>query len=117
MDAKMRYVTGLRELEHATIQINQMKEDLFKLQPQLQKAQKDTEKMMAMISHNTIEAEEATLRVQEDEKVANIQAKDANELKIECENELALVMPVLEGSISNILMIYNLDNYTKRLLF
>jgi len=110
MEAKMRYVSGLRELEHATIQVKQMKEDLFKLRPQLQKAQKDMEKMMVMISQKTIEAEKATLRVQEDEKVANVQAKDANKLKTECENDLALVIPVLEGSINNILIIYNLDN-------
>lgn len=97
MEAKMRYVGGLQELEYATLQVSQMKEDLFKLQPQLQQAQKDTEEMMVMISRETVEVEKATARVQEDEKVANVQAEAANELKTECEADLALAIPVLEG--------------------
>lgn len=94
----MRYVGGLQELEYATVQVSQMKEDLFKLQPQLQQAQKDTEEMMVMISRETVEVEKATARVQEDEKVANVQAEAANELKTECEADLALAIPVLEGN-------------------
>ncbi|XP_025190774.1 dynein heavy chain 7, axonemal [Melanaphis sacchari] len=99
MEAKMRYVGGLQELEYATVQVSQMKEDLFKLQPQLQQAQKDTEEMMVMISRETVEVEKATTRVQEDEKVANVQAEAANELKTECEADLALAIPVLEDAI------------------
>lgn len=98
MEEKMRYVNGLQKLEYATVQVNQMKDDLFKLQPQLQQAQKDTEKMMVMISRETIEVEKATARVQEDEKIANVQAEEANALKKECETDLALAIPVLEGN-------------------
>lgn len=98
MEEKMRYVGGLEELEYATVQVNQMKEDLFILQPKLQIAQKDTEKMMIMISRETAEVEKATARVQADEKVANVQAEAANELKSECETDLALAIPILEGN-------------------
>ncbi|VVC38423.1 Dynein heavy chain, coiled coil stalk,P-loop containing nucleoside triphosphate hydrolase,Dynein heavy [Cinara cedri] len=100
MDKKLRYVGGLRELEFATLQVNQMKEDLFKLGPQLQKAQKETDAMMKMISHETVEVEKVTAKVQEDEKVANVIAEAANELKIECEADLALAIPVLEEAIN-----------------
>ncbi|VVC44482.1 Dynein heavy chain, domain-2,Dynein heavy chain domain,Dynein heavy chain, P-loop containing D4 domain,P- [Cinara cedri] len=99
MEAKMRYIGGLQELDYATLQVSQMKEDLFKLQPQLQQAQKDTEEMMTMISRETVEVGKATARVQEDEKVANVQAEAANELKTECEADLALAIPVLEDAI------------------
>lgn len=99
-DYKMRYVGGLKELEYATEQVSQMKEDLFKLQPELQKAQNDTEKMMTMISHETNQVEIATARVQEDEKIANVQAEAANKLKTECEDDLALARPAFEGKIS-----------------
>jgi len=98
MEEKMRYVGGLEELEYATVQVNQMKEDLFILQPKLQIAKKDTEKMMIMISRETAEVEKATARVQADEKVANVQAEAANELKSECEADLALAIPILEGN-------------------
>lgn len=108
METKMRYVGGLQELEYATAQVSKMKEDLFKLQPQLQQAQKDTEEMMVMISRETVEVEKATARVQEDEKVANVQAEAANELKTECEADLALAIPVLEGNSVN-----NNNNRTK----
>jgi len=98
MEEKMRYVGGLKELEYATVQVNQMKEDLFILQPKLEIAQKDTEKMMIMISRETVEVEKATAKVQVDEKVANVQAEAANELKSECEADLALAIPILEGN-------------------
>lgn len=98
MEEKMRYVGGLEELESATVQVNQMKEDLFILQPKLEIAQKDTEKMMIMISRETVEVERVTAKVQVDEKVANIQAEAANELKLECEADLALAIPILEGN-------------------
>lgn len=97
MEAKTRYVNGLQELEYATEQVSQMKEDIFKLQIQLQQAQKDTDKMMNIISRETVVVEKATHRVQEDEKAANIQAKEANALKTECETDLALAIPILEG--------------------
>lgn len=98
MEEKMRYVVGLKELEYATVQVNQMKEDLFILQPKLEIAQKDTEKMMIMISRETAEVEKATAKVQVDEEVANVQAEAANELKSECEADLALAIPILEGN-------------------
>jgi len=98
MEEKMRYVGGLEELDSATVQVNQMKEDLFILQPKLEIAQKDTEKMMIMISRETVEVERATAKVQVDEKIANIQAEAANELKSECEADLALAIPILEGN-------------------
>lgn len=94
----MRYVNGLKELEYATVQVNQMKEDLFKLQPQLQLAQRETDEMMNMISRETVEVEEVTARVQEDEQAANIQADAANKLKTECETDLALAIPILNGN-------------------
>lgn len=94
----MRYVSGLQELQYATVQVNQMKEDLFKLQPQLKQAQIETEEMMEMISRETTEVEKATARVQVDEQAANIQAEAANKLKSECETDLALAIPILEGN-------------------
>lgn len=94
---KKRYVVGLRELEKATIQVSQMKDDLFKLQPQLQLAQQDAERMMNIIAHETAEVERATNQVEKDEKVANVQAEAANALRTECENDLALAIPILEG--------------------
>jgi len=102
MEEKMRYVGGLKELEYATIQVNQMKEDLFILQPKLETAQKDTEKMMNIISRETVEVEKVTAKVQVDEKVANIQAEAANELKSECEADLALAIPILEGNLASL---------------
>lgn len=97
MDMKKRYVVGLQELEKATVQVSQMKDDLFKLQPQLQLAQQDAESMMNIITRETAEVEKATNLVEEDEKVANVQAEAANALRTECENDLALAIPILDG--------------------
>lgn len=74
-----------------------MQHDLEKLQPQLQIAANETVKMMEVIERETTQVEKASALVREDEKVAKVQATAANGLKTECEADLALAIPILEG--------------------
>lgn len=74
-----------------------MQTELEKLQPQLTCAADETLKMMEVIERETVQVEKASALVREDEKIAKIQAHAANELKTECEADLALAIPILEG--------------------
>ncbi|KAL1115992.1 hypothetical protein AAG570_005487 [Ranatra chinensis] len=77
-----------------------MQKDLEELQPQLKKAALQTQAMLKVIEHETIEVEKTSERVREDEKVANAQAAAATALKTECENDLAIAIPILEDALT-----------------
>ena len=79
-------------------QVAAMQEELSELKPQLVLAAEGTRRMMKEIEKETIKVEAASKQVREDEKVANVQAAKAQELKIECEADLAQAIPILEGN-------------------
>lgn len=99
MDSKMRYVGGLDTLAKAAAAVGIMQKDLNDLQPQLLVMAEQSRKMTAEIEKKTIEASIATEQVRKDEEVANVQAAAAQELKGECEKDLAQAIPVLEEAL------------------
>lgn len=76
-----------------------MQIELEALQPQLKVAAAETNKMMKIIQQETQQVEKAKALVEEDEKAATMQAKEATALKTECEADLAVALPILEGLI------------------
>lgn len=100
MAAKMRYMGGLDKLDFAANQVAEMSKELSALKPKLVIAAKETLEMMQTIEKETVKVERATALVKEDEKVANVQAADAAELKAECEADLAEAVPILEEAIA-----------------
>lgn len=78
-------------------QVGIMQVDLEELQPKLKVAAIETSEMMEVIEKETKQVEIVSSRVKEDEAKANIQAEAATALKEECEADLALAIPVLEG--------------------
>lgn len=98
--AKMRYLNGLDKLDFAAQQVGEMQISLEELQPQLKIMTEKAKVMLMTIERETKEAERASALVREDEKVANVQAAAAQELKIECEADLAQAIPILEEAIS-----------------
>lgn len=100
MAAKMRYVGGLEKLDFAAAQVAEMSNELSALKPKLVIAAKETLEMMETIEKETIKVERVTELVKEDEKVANVQAAAAAELKVECEADLAEAVPILEEAIA-----------------
>lgn len=75
-----------------------MQRELSELKPQLGLAASKTQDMLREIEEETVKVEAASAQVRSDEKVANLQAAAAEELKIECESELAQAIPILEGN-------------------
>lgn len=99
MAAKERYHAGLETLEYASNTVAIMQRELNDLQPKLITMAENSLEMMRKIQRKTAEAKEATELVKIDELNANAQAAVAQELKDECEKDLAQAIPVLEEAI------------------
>lgn len=97
--AKKRYHAGLETLEHASNTVALMQSDLNDLQPKLITMAENSLDMMRQIKKKTLEAKEATELVKIDELNANEKAAVAQDLKDECEKDLAQAIPVLEEAI------------------
>ncbi|CAH1394131.1 unnamed protein product [Nezara viridula] len=82
------------------LMVEVMQKDLESLQPALKKAAEETLKMLKVIETETFEVEKASERVRSDEEIANEQAMSAMGLKTECENDLALAIPILEDAVA-----------------
>ncbi|GCB71663.1 hypothetical protein scyTo_0001655 [Scyliorhinus torazame] len=95
-----RYLVGLEKLDFASSQVSVMQKELTDLQPELIKTSAETDKMMIKIEEETIEVDAARELVAADEAVANEAAAAAQEIKDECEGDLAEAMPALEAAVS-----------------
>ncbi|OWR51670.1 putative dynein beta chain ciliary [Danaus plexippus plexippus] len=98
--AKLRYTNGLDKLSQAAEAVSIMQRDLNILKPQLIVMAAKSTKMMEEIAVETATADKAAAQVREDQKVANVQAAAAQELKKDCEADLALALPILEDAIA-----------------
>ncbi|XP_013163033.1 PREDICTED: dynein heavy chain 12, axonemal [Papilio xuthus] len=98
--AKLRYTNGLDKLGQAAEAVSIMQHDLNALKPQLMVMAAKSAKMMQEIEVETAIADKAAAQVREDQKVANVQAAAAEELKKDCEADLALALPILEDAIA-----------------
>jgi dynein heavy chain len=78
-----------------------MQRELSELKPQLVMAADKTRGMMTEIEKETVKVGAASAHVRADEKIANLQAAAAQDLKNECEADLAQAIPILEGKIQH----------------
>ncbi|ESN95105.1 hypothetical protein HELRODRAFT_102708 [Helobdella robusta] len=100
MKAKKRYVCGLEKLAFAASQVADMQNELENLKPQLIKMAEENVRMMKNIDDESQEMEYTSEIVRSEEVVAKRQAASAQELKDECEAELAEAIPALETAIT-----------------
>lgn len=82
MKAKKRYVGGLEKLAFASSQVAEMQQELKELQPQLVETAAENEKMMVIITKETVIVEERTKIVSADEAAANEQAAVSQALSL-----------------------------------
>ncbi|XP_015433238.1 PREDICTED: dynein heavy chain 3, axonemal-like [Dufourea novaeangliae] len=95
-----RYLAGLEKLELAAQQVEKMKTTLTILKPQLELSAKQTMITMKEVENENITVEGATIVVQQEEEIANKKAEVAGKLKIECEADLAVAIPILEDAVA-----------------
>ncbi|CAB0041012.1 unnamed protein product [Trichogramma brassicae] len=97
---RKRYLAGLDKLQLAAREVAHMKTTLTKLRPQLEASARQTEITMKEIESENLSVERATVLVKRDEEVANKKAEIASTLKLECETELAVAIPILEDALA-----------------
>ncbi|KAL7298528.1 hypothetical protein TKK_0008306 [Trichogramma kaykai] len=97
---RKRYLAGLDKLQLAAREVAHMKTTLTKLRPQLEASARQTEATMKEIESENLSVERATVLVKRDEEVANKKAEIASTLKLECETELAVAIPILEDALA-----------------
>lgn len=78
-----------------------MQKELSELKPQLVLAADRGRDMMREIEKETVKVGAASSQVRSDEKIANLQAAAAQDLKSECEADLAQAIPILEGKVQH----------------
>nr|XP_014432906.1 dynein heavy chain 12, axonemal isoform X1 [Pelodiscus sinensis] len=100
MKAKKGYTNGLDKLAFAESQVGEMKQELVDLQPKLEEAKVDNANMMKIIERESAEVEAKSRTVKIDEEIATEKAAEAQELKNECESDLAEAIPALEAALS-----------------
>jgi len=97
--ARNRYLVGLEKLEFATQQVNTMSAELEALQPSLRVSQADTAELMKVIEARLPGVEETRAVVSKEAAIANAEAAKVGAVKAECEADLAVAIPVLEGAL------------------
>ncbi|XP_041348477.1 dynein heavy chain 3, axonemal-like isoform X2 [Gigantopelta aegis] len=97
---KDRYTVGLEKLEFSEEQVSIMQEELIELQPKLIETNKETAELITIIEGETIEVEKKKQLVETDEAVANKAAMEAQAIKTECEEKLAVAMPALNAAVA-----------------
>ncbi|KAK9309475.1 hypothetical protein QLX08_000945 [Tetragonisca angustula] len=97
---KNRYLTGLEKLELAAQQVENMKATLTMLKPQLELSAQKTIITMKEVENENISIEKATAVVQREEEIANKKTEIAGKLKLECEADLAVAIPILEDAVA-----------------
>lgn len=91
---------GLEKLDFTEQQVSVMQTELEALRPNLIKTVAETESLMAQVSKEKLEVVEPKKAVV-DAEVAKAEeaASAANAIKTECEEALAVAMPVLESAL------------------
>lgn len=97
-----RYLGGLEKLEFAAQEIGKMKEELFRLQPELLSAGDEADALLARVAKDTVEVEAQRNVVAADQLVANRQTAAAQSIKDECEADLAEAMPILKEALASL---------------
>ena len=99
MVRKQRYENGLEKLASTAAQVDGMKKELIDLQPKLKVAAEETEVMLGRIDVMQKDANVTKEVVAGEEKICSAQAAAAQEMKSDCEAQLAEAIPALEGAI------------------
>ena len=82
------------------VQVADMQKELEELQPQLEAAATENEKMLVVIERESKDVETRSERVRGEEVLANEQAAASQALKEECEADLAEAIPALNAALA-----------------
>lgn len=82
---------GMKQLMDAQGQVKVMQHEIEALQPSLLKASKDTFELLKKVELDRGAAQKTRSVVEMEEAIAKVKADEANQIKMECEADLAVV--------------------------
>lgn len=97
--AKRRYEIGLEKLDFAASSVADMQKQLTDLQPVLAQSQADTDALMKQIEEKLPGVEATKESVGKDAAIAQGEADRVGAIKKECEDDLAVAMPLLQDAV------------------
>ena len=95
-----RYQSGLTRLAETNVIVDQLKEDLIKLKPEIAAKEKETQEMVITIQDKTKVAGEKEKITSKEEAEAKVLFNNVNGFKQECETILGEAMPALESAVA-----------------
>lgn len=98
--SKDRYEAGLRSIADAEEEVIKMQAELHKMQPVMVQTSKETDEMIVVVTNETKEADKIREGVAKEEEIARQAADAAKEIELDCANDLAQAMPVLEAAVA-----------------
>ncbi|XP_044001131.1 dynein axonemal heavy chain 7-like isoform X2 [Aphidius gifuensis] len=98
LEGKKRYEIGLSKLDSTHKQVEKMQIILVALQPKLIDAAKDVEKILENVEKESKEVADIERVVKADEEAAMTVAAAAEEIRMECNADLELVLPILNAA-------------------
>ena len=99
LGAKGRYENGLEKLAHAASSVNVMQQELEALKPKLVIAQEENKKLLAKIEETKPGVEKIAKVVNEELAKVNAESERIGKMKKECEDDLAVAIPLLEEAV------------------
>lgn len=95
LTVQRRYENGLTQLADAEGEVEKLKEQIIRMQPELDAAVVDTEAAMEVIEREKGEADAVKAVVEEEEAVAKGEADKVQAIKEDCQKDLDRAMPLV----------------------
>merc|ERR1719440_994259 len=97
-----RYTVGSKTLAETKVVVDDLKVQLTKMQPVIEKAKVDTAALMERVAADQIVAKEKSEACAVDEAAASAAAEEANGIKAECQSELDKALPEYNAAIKSL---------------
>ncbi|CAK86503.1 unnamed protein product (macronuclear) [Paramecium tetraurelia] len=91
-----RMETGIEKILHTEQEVDKIRNMLFELQPQLEKATNDNQILLKKIKKRQQDADQKRMVCEQDEKECSVQREEANSLRNLCQTQLNNVIPLLK---------------------
>eukprot|EP00497_Spongosphaera_streptacantha_P005577 TRINITY_DN685_c0_g2_i3.p1 TRINITY_DN685_c0_g2~~TRINITY_DN685_c0_g2_i3.p1 ORF type:complete len:523 (+),score=141.48 TRINITY_DN685_c0_g2_i3:41-1570(+) len=98
-DKILKYTKGLEKLAEANKMVEELQEELTKLQPVLEKSSKDVAEMLVVLEKDQAEAAKVKKNCEKDAKSCQKVTAEVKVIKDDCQKDLDLALPAYESAI------------------
>ncbi|CAH0718440.1 unnamed protein product, partial [Brenthis ino] len=90
--------TGLNKLNQTEVEVKQLQIELAELKPLMEKAAEETRKVIEQIAIDTEIAEDARIKVEKEQAIAELMAKETSAMAEDAQRDLDEAMPALRAA-------------------